>query len=148
MPSRINTLFLRLAAVICAYGAIGQGTARAVLLSDIIAGNQTIQSGRLTFSNFAVTVVNTVPTNLIDITPTVDASGNFGLLFTTTGIVSNGGGEIVADVTFTATAWRRRQDQRHSPGHGVHAERRHRGLRYHEFRPLGLAGHSHPLLQR
>src|SRR4051812_34472120 len=101
--SRMITAIVRFALVAGLSAAICEQAASAALLSDMIAGNQQISSGNLVFTNFAVTALNGVSTSLIDVTPTVDASGNFGLLFTTTGIVSTGGGEIVADVTFTVT---------------------------------------------
>jgi uncharacterized repeat protein (TIGR01451 family) len=83
--------------------AAGQHVAHATLLSDIIAGNLSVQSGRLVFSNFGVTAVNLVLPNLIDVSPTVDANGNFGLLFTPAANAFTVGGDIVSDITFTVT---------------------------------------------
>jgi uncharacterized repeat protein (TIGR01451 family) len=92
----------RLALAVAGLAAIGAEAGRATLLSQVIAGGQTIQSGRLVFSNFAVPPTSGVTADQIDVVPTVDANGNPGLLFTTSALVVNGAGNILADVTFSA----------------------------------------------
>src|ERR1051325_8020656 len=95
----LKTRLLTTVWAVAAFAAAG-GTARDTLLSDLIAARQTLASGRLIFSNFAVTLANGVKTNAIDVTPAIDSAGNFGLTFTTSAIASTGGGDIIADITF------------------------------------------------
>jgi hypothetical protein len=92
------------ALTLAGYAALGQAVARATLLSQVIGAGQTIQSGRLVFSNFAVPVTSHVTADQIDVAPTVDANGNPGLVFTTSAVAINGAGNIVADVTFDVAA--------------------------------------------
>src|SRR5215831_9323244 len=92
----------KLSAALALLAAVGAPSAKATLLSQIIASGQPIQSGGVVFSNFAVTSLSALTASQIDVVPAVDANGNFGLSFSTSALVIAGGGNLVADVTFTA----------------------------------------------